>query len=171
MQAPGPAIRPKAQGRPRAGEPSPSSPGLGSPRPAPGLVIALLVLALLAGCLGTPSGPGEASVGRTPLQILVEGAGPELYAAIDRDWLAVNSCWRARVDASLVRVRVVPASYRDRNGVGIFEYAGQYVYGLRVGNEVTVTPDLAALKHEFSHLVGEDKTGRPVGHDAGRCWL
>lgn len=48
---------------------------------------------------------------------------------------------------------------------------GTLVYGMRIGNQVWVAPDLAALRHEFSHVVGERATGRLVENGDGKCWL
>jgi hypothetical protein len=135
------------------------------------LASSLFVLTL-SGCGGgsSPVGPDEMG-GRTAAGISVEGAEPALFPAIDGAWAEVTGCWGVAVDGGGVKVSVKTPELTDAAGRGVIRYDGKLVYGARVGNHVYVASDLAALRHEFSHLVGEKATGGPADNGAGRCWL
>jgi hypothetical protein len=129
-------------------------------------------LSILTGCGGgSVTGPDEAAGGRTALGISVNGAGAESFASIDESWRQVTSCWAAAVDPRGVRVEVREPETRDRAGDEVIRFDGRLCYGARQGNVVYVATDLRALRHEFSHLVGEAATGGPVENAGGRCWL
>ena len=49
--------------------------------------------------------------------------------------------------------------------------ASERFAAMRLGDKVWVAPDLAALRHELSHVVAERATGHPVDNNDGRCWL
>jgi len=90
---------------------------------------------------------------------------------IDERWAEVEGCWGVQTNSSKVSVTVQAPELRDKQGVGVIRVNGQLVYGMRLGNQVWVAQDLAALRHEFSHVIGERATGRPIDNGDGRCWL
>ncbi len=135
------------------------------------LTISVLLSVLIAGCGGLPTSPETAVEGRTSLGLGVAGAGQELYDGIDRDWATVNKCWDTSLDGHDVTVEIMEPAFTDNRGTQVFEFESNYYYGLRMGNNIMVCADLAALKHEFSHLVGQSATGIPVQNGMGKCWL
>ena len=94
-----------------------------------------------------------------------------MYTKIDQNWTAVNECWGTSLDGHNVTVEIMSPAFTDSAGTQVFKYGSDYYYGLRNGNRVKVCPDLAALRHEFSHLVGQAATGSLVANGAGQCWL
>ncbi len=135
------------------------------------LAASLWILTMLSGCAGLPTTPETSIEGRTSLGIGVSGASSDVYPRIDQDWLKVNSCWGSSVNGDAVTVIVMTPSHTDDAGLQVFEYHGQYYYGMRTGDKIYVCPDLAALKHEFSHLVGEKTVGHQIDNGYGQCWL
>lgn len=137
---------------------------------AVGGAIILLGALVLTGCGGGPTGPDTAA-DRTAAGIRVIGGGAELLPVIDQRWAEVENCWGVtdRLDKPTVTIQQ-PELY-DKMGQGVIRVSGQLVYGMRIANSVWVAPDLAALRHEFSHVVGEYATGHAVENAAGKCWL
>lgn len=135
-----------------------------------GTAMILLGSMILTGCAGGPTGP-EAIETRTTAGIRVTGAGSELYTKIDKSWTEVEDCWGVKVNGEKVTVTVQEPELYDKQGQGVIRVNGQLVYGMRIGNGIWVPPDLAALRHEFSHLIGERATGHLVDNGAGRCWV
>jgi len=139
-----------------------------------GIVETALVVAaiscFLPGCRGV-TGPDEYGDGETPRGIRVKGGSPDNYATIDDVWNEVNKCWNTSVSTDGVQVEIRVAEVHDSRGQGGFSYNGKLVYGVRIGNQIIVADDLLALRHEFSHLVGEHARGYPVENGAGVCWL
>jgi hypothetical protein len=123
---------------------------------------------MVAGCGGGPTGPDDPNT-LTPAGI--EVTGTENLAAVDAAWGQVNGCWQTNVGGTGVRVIVMAPEITDKNGLGVIRYQGNLVYGARDGYSIYVATDLAALKHEFSHLVGEVATGGLVDNGQGKCWL
>lgn len=132
--------------------------------------VMLLGAMVAGGCGAGPAGP-DAVEERTGAGIKVVGAGAELHPAVDERWADVERCWGAQESGERVTVTVQAPELYDREGRGVIRVNGTLVYGMRVGDRVWVAPDLGALRHEFSHLIGEAVTGRPVTDGAGRCWL
>ena len=130
----------------------------------------LLGTMFLAGCGGGPTGADDAT-GRTDNGIRVIGAGSEMNATIDQKWAEVENCWGAQVSGEKQTVTIQQPELYDKTGLGVIRVNGTLVYGMRIGNQVWVAPDLAALRHEFSHVVGELVTGKMVENGAGKCWL
>ncbi|HWR98531.1 MAG TPA: hypothetical protein VN317_08930, partial [Candidatus Methanoperedens sp.] len=83
----------------------------------------------------------------------------------------VGACWGVREGGERVSVAVLQPELYDAQGRGVIRVNGTLVYGMRIADTVWVPPDLAALRHEFSHIVAERATGRPVENGDGRCWL
>ncbi len=137
---------------------------------AAGGIMILLGAMLIAGCSGGPTSP-DSPADRTTAGIRVIGAGSELHSAIDQRWAEVESCWGVAMSGERQTVTVQQPELYDKAGQGVIRVNGQLVYGLRIGDKVWVASDLAALRHEFSHVVGERATGRPVENGGGRCWL
>ncbi len=135
-------------------------------------IVAMLVMAaaVLQGCTALTS-PDEAIDGRTPLGIGVQGGSNALYSAIDTEWNEVNLCWGIALDPKDITVIIMQPDLTDSTGNGVFKYSGSYYYGMRSGNTVRVCPDLAALRHEFSHIAGQAATGHAMANDSGQCWL
>lgn len=135
-----------------------------------GGAIILLGTLVLTGCGGGPTGP-DAATDRTAAGIRVTGAGTELHPVIDQQWAEVVDCWHARESGERLLVSIQQPELLDNQGRGVIRVGGQLVYGLRIADHVWVAPDLGALRHEFSHVVAERVTGRPVENYDGRCWL
>lgn len=135
-----------------------------------GGAVILLGAMVLTGCGGGPTSP-DAAADRTAAGIRVIGAGPELHPAIDERWAEVENCWATQVGGDKVSVTIAATELRDKMGQDVIRVNGQLVYGMRLGNQVWVASDLAALRHEFSHLIGERATGHQVNDGEGRCWL
>jgi hypothetical protein len=136
-----------------------------------GFVAAVLLsslLAMLTGCGGGPTGPDDPN-SQTPAGI--EVAGTVDFAAVDAAWNDVNRCWQATVPGTGVRVTAMQPEITDKNGKGVIRFQGALVYGARDGYSIYVATDLAALRHEFSHLVGELATGSSVDNGNGKCWI
>lgn len=133
---------------------------------------ALILLGAMfsTGCGVGPTSPDTAE-DRTAAGIRVIGSGPEVFPVIDQRLAEVESCWGARVNRERQTVTIQQPELFDSAGQGVIRVNGQLVYGMRIGNQVWVATDLAALRHEFSHVVGEQATGRPVENGAGKCWL
>lgn len=132
--------------------------------------IILLGAMFIAGCDGGPTGADAASE-RTENGIRVIGAGPDLYATIDQRWAEVESCWNGNDSGVKPTVTIVEPELYDQSGQGVIRVNGTLVYGMRSGDRVWVAPDLAALRHEFSHIVGQRVTGQAVDNNSGQCWL
>lgn len=130
----------------------------------------LLGAMLISGCSGGPTG-ADAAAGRTDEGIRVIGAGSDLYPTIDKSWAEVESCWGTAGGGEKQTVTVQQPELYDARGLGVIRVDGTLVYGMRIGDQVWVAPDLAALKHEFSHVVGERVTGKQVENGTGKCWL
>ena len=130
----------------------------------------LLGAIFMSGCSGGPTG-ADAAAGRTDAGIRVIGAGSDLYSTIDRQWAEVESCWGSAASGEKQTVTIQQPELYDAKGLGVIRVNGTLVYGMRIGNQVWVAPDLAALKHEFSHVIGERTTGQLVENGAGKCWL
>ena len=130
----------------------------------------LLGALAFTGCGGGPTSP-DAAADRTAAGIRVIGVGSELHPVIDQRWTEVEKCWGVAQGGEQVSVTVQEPERYDSLGQGVIRVDGNLVYGLRVGNQVWVATDLAALRHEFSHVIGERATGRPVSDGDGRCWL
>lgn len=129
----------------------------------------MAVLCIMGGC-AVPTTPTGID-GRTPLGIRIGGGGSELHERIDTDWLLVNECWGTSLDPSDVTVIIMAPDLFDEKGLGVFKLDRDFYYGVRSGNTIRVCPDLAALKHEFSHLVGEHVLYSQVPHGYGSCWM
>jgi hypothetical protein len=115
---------------------------------------------------------GVKSTGRTPRGISVVNGSNDMYPAVDQAWHDVCGCWKAQLDPQGVRVIIRKPVLHDKQGQGVFRWVDKKLYyGLRQGNTVWVCPDLAALKHEFSHMIGEEKTGHLVDNGSGKCYL
>lgn len=130
----------------------------------------LLGAMILTGCGAGPTSP-DAATDRTAAGIRVIGAGTELHPVIDDRWAEVERCWGVQVSGDRVSVTVQAPELLDKQGQGVIRVNGELVYGMRVGNQVWVATDLAALRHEFSHVLGEQATGHRVADGEGRCWL
>ena len=130
----------------------------------------LLGAMFISGCSGGPTG-ADAATGRTDNGIRVIGAGSDLYSAIDQRWVEVENCWGTTGSGDKQTVTILEPELYDKAGLGVIRVNGTLVYGMRIGNQVWVAPDLAALRHEFSHVVGERVTGKLVENGAGKCWL
>jgi hypothetical protein len=130
----------------------------------------LLGAMFITGCSGGPASPDEAT-DRTATGIRVVGAGPELHAAIDQRWAEVEDCWGVMVSGGKQTVTIQQPERYDKAGLGVIRVNGELVYGMRIGDKIWVAPDLAALRHEFSHVVGERATGHLVENGEGKCWL
>ena len=130
----------------------------------------LLGAMIITGCSGGPTSPDAAS-DRTAAGIRVIGAGSEQHSAIDQRWAEVENCWGVQVSGEKLTVTVQQPELYDEAGKGVIRVNGTLVYGLRIDNKVWVATDLAALRHEFSHVVGERVTGRLIENGAGKCWL
>ncbi len=137
---------------------------------AVGGAMILLGTILLAGCSGGPTSP-DAAADRTAAGIRLIGAGSELHSVIDQYWTEVETCWNVEESAENVSVTVQEPELYDSQGQGVIRVNDQLVYGMRIGNGIWVATDLAALRHEFSHLIGELATGKSVENGDGRCWL
>lgn len=135
-----------------------------------GGALALLGMLAIPGCGAGPTGPDEATE-NTATGIRVVGGGPELHSAIDGRWGEVTACWGVAESGRRVTVMVQKPEFLDARGVGVIRVNGTLCYGMRIADTVWVAPDLAALRHEFSHIVAERVTGRPVENGDGRCWL
>lgn len=130
----------------------------------------LLGAMFITGCSGGPTSP-DAAADRTAAGIRVIGAGPELHPAIDQRWAEVERCWGVTGDGDSQTVTVQQPELFDNLGQGVIRVNGTLVYGMRIGDRIWVAPDLAALRHEFSHVIGERATGRPIENGDSRCWL
>jgi len=130
----------------------------------------LLGAMVLTGCGGGPTSPDAAS-DRTAAGIRVIGAGTELHPVIDQRWEEVERCWGARVSGAKLTVTVQEPEFYDKMGQGVIRVNDTLVYGMRIADHVWVAPDLAALRHEFSHVVAERVNGHLVENGDGRCWL
>lgn len=130
----------------------------------------LLGTLLLAGCGGGPTS-ADTIEERTAKGILVVGAGSETYSEIDSRLAEVESCWGVTIDGEKLTVTVTQPELYDSAGQGVIRINGTLVYGMRAGNTVWVAPDLAALRHELSHVVGESATGTLIENGNGKCWL
>ena len=135
-----------------------------------GGVVILLGAMFITGCGGGPTSP-DAAADRTAAGIRVIGGGSELYSVIDQKWTEVENCWGAAVSSEKQTVTIQQPELYDKAGLGVIRVNGTLVYGMRIGNQVWVAPDLAALRHEFSHVVGERVTGHLVDNGDGKCWL
>ena len=130
----------------------------------------LLGAMFISGCSGGPTG-ADATTGRTDEGIRVIGAGSDLYSTIDKRWVEVETCWGSAGSGEKQTVTIQQPELYDAQGLGVIRVNGALAYGMRVGNQVWVAPDLAALRHEFSHVVGERVTGKRVENGGGKCWL
>ena len=130
----------------------------------------LLGAMIITGCSGGPTSP-DAAADRTAAGIRVIGAGSELHSVIDQRWTEVENCWGVMVSGEKQTVTIQQPELYDKAGKGVIRVNGTLVYGLRIGNQVWVAPDLAALRHEFSHVVGERVTGNLAENGNGKCWL
>ena len=137
---------------------------------AVGGTIILLGTMLITACGVGPTSPDTAA-DRTAAGIRVIGGGSDQYAVIDQRWNEVERCWGVTMDGGKQTVTIQQPELYDKSGRGVIRVQGQLVYGMRIGDKVWVAPDLAALRHEFSHVVGETATGHPVENNAGQCWL
>lgn len=133
-----------------------------------GFVAVVLLSALLTGCGGGPTGPDD-PISQTPAGIEVTGTAD--FAAVDAAWSDVNRCWQSTIPGTGVRVTAMTPEITDKNGQGVIRFQGNLVYGARDGYAIYVATDLAALRHEFSHLVGEAATGGLVENGNGKCWI
>lgn len=130
----------------------------------------LLGAMVLTGCGGGPTSP-DAAADRTAAGIRVIGGGSELHPVIDQRWAEVEECWNVEESGERVSVTLQEPELYDKQGLGVIRVNGQLVYGLRAGNQVWVATDMAALRHEFSHVIGERATGSLVADGSGKCWL
>jgi hypothetical protein len=101
----------------------------------------------------------------------VIGGGSELHSVIDKAWVEVENCWGVTVSGEKLTVTIQQPELYDKAGKGVIRVNGTLVYGMRIGDRIWVAPDLAALRHEFSHVVGERATGNLAENSAGKCWL
>ncbi len=134
------------------------------------IVTGLALMLLLGGCSTLTTSPTSVS-DQTNSGISIIGGGEELYGQIDRDWQETNTCWGSNYEGAGISVQIMPQALKDSGGLQVFQYEGGYYYGLRQGDNVKVCNDLAALKHEFSHVIGERVTGQLVANNSGKCWL
>ncbi len=137
---------------------------------AVGGAMILLGTMIFTGCGGGPTSPDTAA-DRTAAGIRVIGAGSELHSVIDQRWAEVESCWGTAGSGDKQTVTILQPELYDKSGLGVIRVNGTLVYGMRIGDKVWVAPDMAALRHEFSHVVGERVTGHLVENGAGKCWL
>ena len=135
-----------------------------------GGAMVLLGTLVVTGCGGGPTSP-DATADRTAAGIRVIGGGSELHPAIDQRWAEVEACWKVQESGERVSVTIQEPEFYDKQGLGVIRVNGQLVYGLRLENQIWVAADLAALRHEFSHVIGERATGASVENGDGRCWL
>ncbi len=134
------------------------------------IVTGLALMLLLGGCGSLTTSPTSV-LDQTDSGITIIGGSEEIYAQVDRDWQETNACWGSNYDGAGISVQIMPQALKDSGGLQVFQYEGSYYYGLRQGDNVKVCNDLAALKHEFSHVIGERVTGQRVANDSGKCWL
>ena len=135
-----------------------------------GGALILLGTMFITGCGGGPTSP-DAAADRTAAGIRVIGGGSELHPVVDKNWSEVENCWGVAVSAERQTVTIQQPELYDKGGRGVIRFNGELVYGMRIGNKVWVAPDLAALRHEFSHVIGERATGHLVDNNSGKCWL
>ena len=97
---------------------------------------------------------------------------PEWSADYDEDWKAVIACWGAPADTKKPYV-IVRDDCRSKWGSQDFYLKGyeDWVFGYQHYPCVEVCPDLAALRHEFSHHVTVVAFGRNGLNGDGVCWL
>lgn len=142
----------------------------GGGRTCAAILLLLAWFGVLGGCGSSVTGPdGEGE--KTGAGIEVRGAGTESFQKVDGAWSEVNNCWGINMNGSNIVVTVMTPEFYDKSGLGVIRYSGELYYGVRVGNKVYVAPDMAALRHEFSHIVGEKTTGHLVDNGASKCWL
>lgn len=86
----------------------------------------------------------------------------------DTAWREVVACYGSEPDKPVVIVR---EDCRSKYAAQDFPVGQGWVHGWYHGGKVEVCPDLAALRHEFSHHVSLHVRGYE-GHDGeGVCWL
>jgi hypothetical protein len=134
-----------------------------------GLALAALgiacALAMLTGC------GGHTAWKTTPIYAIQVTPNADL-ARVDAEWKAAAECWgyAGKADAW---VTVVPCQTDSAGAEYFCGSHGDCYSGLQTGNQVTICPDLAALRHEFSHRVCQMLYGAAAvcKNYSGRCWL
>src|SRR5512133_3754975 len=136
--------------------------------------IAVLSLLLVAGC-AMPLAPTTDHEQRTPAGVLVHTEVEVDLSAIDAAWRDVQACSGYGGKASEVWIDNDCIPDDGANGSGIFYDPGHldWVYGFNYPNgDARICPDLAALRHEYSHYAHWRLFPGDWGKDRSRwCWL
>jgi hypothetical protein len=122
---------------------------------------------------GVGCAPARDEYLRTPayrIAVYTHGQDVDL-GQIDAAWTDVAACWHYTGSTRGVSVEIVEDWHQGR--VQYFacqESPTGWCAGLTLGTYVMVPPDMVALRHEFSHLIGAF-AGYATPNYLGKCWL